>query len=271
MSNQDSFHDSQAALEAQRVSSSHARSRRRRPLLAAIEDFSPTFFAICMNAGIISILLHQLQYDFSGQPVLSTIAYLVDVVLFIVFSMLMLARLLLFGRGAIHNIGNDVEQLCFTACWPIAWLTISAGTALVVSQASWGGYAWTIVAYTFWWIGAAWIFVTGLIVYMTLFRKNLISLHNAPAAMMIPAVGVATAASTAGLIASYSSGITATLQVPIIIMGYILLGQALFLALVLYTIFILRLFTEGFMAGEQMPSLLLLVSHPSLLDRRRTI
>ncbi|RDW75958.1 hypothetical protein BP5796_06779 [Coleophoma crateriformis] len=251
--------ESQEALEAQPVAGAHLQQRRRRPLLAAIETFPPTYFAICMNAGIISILLHQLPYNFSGQLVLSTIAYLTDVVLFVIFSFFMAARLLFFRRSALHSIGGDIEQLCFTACWPIAWLTISAGTGLVVSQASWAGYRWTVVAYAFWWVGAAWVFVTGLIVYMTLFRKNLLSLHNATPALMLPAVGVATAASTGGVMINYSSGITATLQVPVIIVGYLLLGQGLFLSLVLYTIFLLRLFTEGFVAAEKMPSLILLL------------
>jgi len=48
-----------------------------------------------MNAGIISILLHQLPYQFKGLGVLSTIAFLVDFVFFICFSVVFLEYVLI--------------------------------------------------------------------------------------------------------------------------------------------------------------------------------
>jgi tellurite resistance protein TehA-like permease len=69
-----------------------------------------------MNAGIIAILLHQLPYQFSGLPVLSTIAFVIDLVLFIIFSLIFLTRLAWFKWEAYYEVTDDINELALGAC-----------------------------------------------------------------------------------------------------------------------------------------------------------
>lgn len=211
-----------------------------------------------MNAGIISILLHQLPYRFNGLGVLSTIAFLIDFVLFIVFSIIFLARFAVFGKQTYAEITDDIQDLSFLACWPIAWLTLSSLVSLIVSTAGWGGHAFTIVAYVMWWFGAGWMLLTFFFIFITMVRKQKASGDaggRLPPLILIPAMGIATLATTGGLIATYSSGISARMAVPIIIFSFLMVGLAVFMATFLYTLLLYQLFTNGWPAPATTPAM----------------
>ena len=75
---------------------------------------------------------------------------------------------------------------------------------------------------------------------------------------MIPAIGIATDALVGSLICVYADDVSARLAVPVIIVGYFLLGMAIWLGLILYAIFFHRLMASGWPPGPQRPSLLIL-------------
>jgi len=237
----------------------YQQNKQRRPLGAMIENFSPAWFAVCMNTGILGILMHQFPYQFNGLPVLATIAYVLDLVLFVIFSIIFISRFIIYPHSAWPKIAEDPNELTYMVCWPIAWLTLDALTALVASQASWGGHAFTLVAYVMWWIGAAWTFIFGAIIYITVFEKNKLDYSNMPPSMFIPAVGVATVASVAGLVVNYSHDMSARLAIPIVIFAYILLGQGIFLGLILFAMYLHHLMVQGMPKGPKAPAILLLL------------
>lgn len=73
----------------------------------------------------------------------------------------------------------------------------------------------------------------------------------------MPCVALATAGVTGGLIASYSYHISARMAVPIIIVAFILVGMAVFIALLLYAYLFYQLFVTGFPGGPQSAMLFL--------------
>lgn len=232
--------------------------QKRSAIRALIQDFSPIWFVYCMNAGIISILLHQLPYRFDGLGVLSTIAFMVDFVLFIVFSIIFLTRFALYRKQAYTEITDNIQDLSFLAAWPIAWLTLSSLVALIVSTAGWGGHAFTVVAYVMWWFGAGWMLLTYFFIFITMVRKAKASGEGGgrlPPLILMPAMGIATVATTGGLIASYSYAISARLAVPIIIFSFLMVGIAVFTATFLYTLLLYHLFTEGWPAPAITPAM----------------
>lgn len=212
-----------------------------------------------MNAGIIAIIMHQLPYQFHGLPVLSTIAFMIDFVLFIVFSVVLLLRFAMFRGQAYNEICENVPDLGLLACWPIAWLTVTAFVSLTVSEAGWGSHSFTIVAYVMWWIGAAWVLSTVVFVIVVLTRRHSITKQSLPPMVLIPAVGVSTLATVGGLISSFSSEISARLAVPVIIFSFWAVGVAILLAIFIYAMIVHQLFAKGWPAPEQSASLFLLV------------
>ena len=139
-------------------------SKTHRPLPAwknIIKNFSPAWFSISMNTGILAILMHQLPYQFNALPVLSTIMYVFNLVLFVIFAILTLLRWVLFPKAAAHAHATSLNELCFLGAAPIAFLTLTALTSLIVTSSYWGGHPWSLVAYVMWWFGTAWMVTTG--------------------------------------------------------------------------------------------------------------
>lgn len=230
-----------------------------------------------MNAGVIGEILNIFPYQFKGVKVLGTIAYVVDLVLFILFASILLLRLLIYPKKSYTKITGDAEPLVLMGCAPIAFLTIAALTATIVSNSYWGGHAFMIVGYVLWWIGVAWTLLFTAGIYITLFRKQVVGEEKElPPATIIPAVAVATAAATGAYIVNYSYSMTPRLGLPVIIVGYMLTGVAMILAIVVYTFSIAKLVTEGYPPPEKSPSmivlvLLLLVCHLHQLISARSV
>ena len=208
-----------------------------------------------MNAGIIAILLHQLPYQFHGLPVLSTIAFTIDFVLFVIFSLIFLTRIVWFRKDAYYEITGDINELAMLACWPIAWQTLACLTCLIVSNSHWGGHAFTLVGYVMWWIGTGWTLANLLFTFTTLIRRHNAFDRKLPPTIVIPAVGVSTAATTGGLIASYADKISARLAVPIIIVSFLLVGIGMFMSIFLYTYLFHALLIDGWPAADKIASL----------------
>lgn len=198
-----------------------------------------------MNAGIIAMLMHQFPYQFPGLPVLSTIAWMIDFVWFIIASLIFLLRLAWFRREAYEELTNDMSTLAMLACWPISWMTLVAFVSLTVSDAYWGGHAFTLVAYVMWWIGAGWTLATLFFVFCVLISRRLPAQNPLPTLIVIPAVAVATLGAIGGLICSYSSGISGRLAVPVIIFSFFGVGMGIFMAIFLYAYLLHQQLTLG--------------------------
>ncbi|KAI8874390.1 C4-dicarboxylate transporter/malic acid transport protein [Ramicandelaber brevisporus] len=57
-----------------------------------IKHFTPSWFSITMGTGIVSILIHNLPYQFHGQQILSQAIFYLNVVLYVCFSIITIAR-----------------------------------------------------------------------------------------------------------------------------------------------------------------------------------
>lgn len=87
--------DEEAHLNHHSPTSTNPTTPSRPPLRALIQDFSPFWFTWCMNTGILSSLMYTLPYTFRGLPTIATILFLIDLTLFILFSILFSLRLYL--------------------------------------------------------------------------------------------------------------------------------------------------------------------------------
>ena len=213
-----------------------------------------------MNTGILSLLIHNLPYNFgAGQLIISAILYVIDLSLFVIFSIIMSLRFYLYGSTALQEIALDVQELCFMGTWVISWMTLVSLTATIVSNSYWGGQAFTIVAVVMWWISVGWTLLTALVIYTMLTEKELTAAKNLSLAIILPAVATATTAAEGGLLAIYAFQISARLAVPIIIVSYMMLGIGFFVALLIYALFLQRILVTGWFEGIKRPSLCLLV------------
>lgn len=190
---------------------------------------------------------------------LSTVLYVFEIILYVVFSSIMITRWIVYPHVAVRRAMSNPDELLAYAIPPIALMTIAGLTATQVSTASWGGHAFMLVSYVLWWIGCIWVFATALVVFPVLFHTgNQADRVMTPVLFMAP-VGLATAASEVGLITTRACCMSARLAVPMLVVGYFAAGIALFMAIVLYTIYFHRLLASGCTIPAKRPGLFLLV------------
>lgn len=138
-------------------------------------------------------------------------------------------------------------------------MTIAALTASQVSTTAWGGHAFTLVAYVLWWIGVFWMFSTAVVVIVTcIYTGNQMDRSMTPVLFMAP-VGLATAGVEAGNIASNGAEMSARLAIPMLVVGYFVVGIALFMGIILYTLFFHRLLAAGLNPPAQRAALFILI------------
>jgi len=231
----------------------------RTPMMSALQNFSPVWFALAMDTGILGILLDRLGYQFTGIQTLATICYVVLILMLVVFGTLQIVRFAMFPAAVVRQTSRNFEEICFWANPIIAWLTMSALTATQVSSTYWGGPWARTLAIVFWWMGAAgaWICAAGICI--ALFRLGLVHDRTLPPTIFLPVIALVTTASTGGLIVNYGQDVSPGLAIPIIIFSYFCVGYGALLGLMMYSIFTHRLMSAGFPAPAKLPGLFVLV------------
>lgn len=232
---------------------------QRSVLSALIQDFSPVWVTWSMNTGILALLMHTLPYQFHGLKVISTVLFVTDLVIFIICSILMSLRFLRYRWTAWAEITSDVNELCFMSCFPIAWMTLTSLTSLIVSNAYWGGHAFTVVAYVMWWISVGWTLSFGIGIYIILTLKPLTKAYDLSLSIILPAVATSTAAAVGGFLANYSAGLSARLAIPVIIMSFMLVGIGFFVAMMVFALLLQRILANSWFDAVRRPSLVILL------------
>ncbi|KAG9205840.1 hypothetical protein G6514_006114 [Epicoccum nigrum] len=114
----------------------------------AIKNFSPVWFLISMDTGVLNTIMHLLPWQFRGLDILSTIMWVFNLVLFTAFSLLAVTRLLTFPFHVKRESLNQLEEIPYQGAPAIAYLTLVAQVALTCSTA-WG-FRPTVLAYVLW-------------------------------------------------------------------------------------------------------------------------
>jgi tellurite resistance protein TehA-like permease len=194
-----------------------------------------------MDTGILSILLNLLPYRFSGLGILSTILFVLNIALFVTFTVLSLARLYLHRAHVTHVTLTSADELSFLGA-PATW-----------------GFSWTIVAYVLWWIGLVWTVCLTSFTLIVSAKHSLVTPQTMSPSALLPLISVMTLGTTAGIVTRYGVGITPAMAVPVIVVGYMCIGYALFLSLIYYVLLATTLFTSGLPAPAKIPALVIAV------------
>lgn len=212
-----------------------------------------------MNSGALSELLHQCPYRFNGIDILADIFFVVNLTLYTIFSVLFIARFFWFRWDAYHEIVNNMADLTFVSCWAIAFMTLTAGVSLIVSNAWWGGYPFSVVAYVMWWIVMLWNGCLLFWAFLTLIRRHDASDRRLPTSIIIPAVSVATVSITGAVVATFSKDMSARLAIPMIIVSFNWAGVGILLGIILYCYLFHSLLAQGWPPPDATPTIFIMV------------
>ncbi|KAK3326796.1 voltage-dependent anion channel, partial [Apodospora peruviana] len=203
----------------------------------------------------------------------STVFFFIDLVLFIIFSLIFLLRLIWFRRQAgaelfhvssqqpdhDNNTDETDDDLGYLAAWPLVWMTLVAFAAVIapeLGQHSQTARTVSHLAYTAWWIGAAWTVVTTLVILAVPLLSSPPDQQPKqkilPPSTVFPPMALAFVAFIGALIVSNLLSATATTTglsppklatVPVIIFALCAIGAALFMSLILYPIILIHQLT----------------------------
>lgn len=223
----------------------------------AIRNFSPQWYTVSMDTGILSIILNLLPWTFRGQGILSTVMFIFNFFLFIAFSTMSILRLFRHRHHVRTQTLTSVEEQCYLGAPATAYLTLVAQVALTCSTA-WG-FHWTIFAYALWWVG--FVFTIGLCSsnMIMLIKRNMMTDREMTPTIFLPLISVMTLSSTAGIICNYGVGMTPALAVPVIVVAYMAIGYSLFLSLMYYAFLTHKLLVVGLPLPAKIPALVITV------------
>lgn len=221
------------------------------------------WFSLCISSGGLGLVLNApFPYPARWLSICGDIFFVIDLVTFLLFLAVMVARWIVFPRLVLRKLVSDQQELAAYAIIPITLHTIAALVASQVSTANWGGTgnAFMLVSYVLWWTGMVFNLVHAAAVIIILSRSPEHIGRIMSPAVFLPIVGMATAAVEAGTISEHSSAMSTRLVIPMLIMGYFLLGIAIWMGLVLYALFLYRIMNYGWPEAPGIAGLALLVS-----------
>ncbi|KAL2754363.1 hypothetical protein ACRALDRAFT_1032301 [Sodiomyces alcalophilus JCM 7366] len=164
-----------------------------------VRNFTPSWFAVVMGTGIVSILLRTLPYNARWISHGVAIAFFVlNIALFIVITLMSVMRYTLYPKLWTAMLGNHEESLPL-GCFPMGFATIIDMMVSVCSH--WGD--WLIyLAWAFWWFDVVLSAATCITVLFMIFRRQKPSLDKVTANYLFPIIPLIVAAAEGSVVAN---------------------------------------------------------------------
>ncbi|KAJ6444435.1 C4-dicarboxylate transporter/malic acid transport protein [Purpureocillium lavendulum] len=162
-----------------------------------VRNFTPSWFAVNMGTGIVSVLLHNLPWNAQWLQYVSYVFFALNIALFAVFFVISVLRYTLYPEIWRAMISHPGQSL-FLGCFPMGFATIINMMIFCCSQ--WGD--WLIyLAWAFWWIDVLLSMATCITMPFIVMHRHKPGLHNTTAALLLPIVPTVVAAATGGIVA----------------------------------------------------------------------
>jgi C4-dicarboxylate transporter/malic acid transport protein len=201
-----------------------------------IRQFTPNWFAATMGTGVLALALAQLATHIPGLLHVAEGLWLVNIGLFVLFSLLYAARWVLFFDEARRVFGHSTVSMFFGTI-PMGLATIINGF-LLFGLSRWGNAAVSI-AEELWWLDVAMALACGVLIPFMMFTRQEHSIDQMTAVWLLPVVAAEVAAASGGLLAPHLAD-TAS-QFGVLITSYVLWAFSVPVAFSILTILLLRM------------------------------
>ncbi len=202
---------------------------------AFIRHFTPNWFAMTMGTGVLALVVARLPWALPGRMALAEALWLFAVLLFAVFSLLFLARVLL-HRDTVWPMLLHPVQSMFLGAIPMG-LAVLINGLLLFGPARWGEGVFAL-AHGLWWLDAGLALCSVLLVPYLMFTRQNHALEKLTAVWLLPIVAPEVAAGAAGALLPHLEPVAAR---QVLVVGFVLWGMSLALAFSLITLVLLRL------------------------------
>ncbi|WP_417254435.1 TDT family transporter [Celeribacter sp.] len=196
-----------------------------------IRQFTPNWFAATMGTGILSIALSKTPLFALGEAL-----WLFNIVLFTLFSVLLIARWAFFFDEAMRVFNHPVVSMFF-GCIPMGLATVLNGF-LIYGTAHLGDTA-VHIAEMLWWIDVGLSVLCGIAVPYLMFTRQDHSVEQMTAVWLLPMVAAEVAAVSGGLLAPHL--VAPQMQMMVLVLSYVLWALSVPIAMGVIVILLLRL------------------------------
>lgn len=203
--------------------------------LAFVRQFTPNWFAMTMGTGVLAQVVAKMPVSFAGQLWLAEGLWLLTTLLFVLFSGLFAARLLLF-RDTLWPMLDHPVQSMFLGAIPMGLVQVIAGMLLFAEPVY--GQIVVQLAHGLWWLDLVLALGVALGVPYLMFTRQQHALEKLTGVWLLPIVAPEVAATGAAALAPHLAADQAQL---LLSLGYVLWGLSLSLAFALIALVLLRL------------------------------
>ena len=202
---------------------------------AFIENFTPNWFATTMGTGITAIGINTLSNYFAGLSALATGIWIFNIGLFLFFTIVMLAQILLYPKSW-QRILHHSSQGMFLGCIPMGLMTIVNG--FVFFGLPLMGDVAIQIGVVLWWVDVVLSVLSILIVPYYMFTHQEHALENMTAVWLLPFVACEVAAAGGALLLPH---LVSADVLTILFSSLVLWSMSVSLALSILVIFFYRL------------------------------
>ncbi|PPR07411.1 hypothetical protein CVT26_013727 [Gymnopilus dilepis] len=236
-------------------------------LLSAISDLpqilvrraTPALFAIIMGTGAISVLFTIFPYTHGSSPMitLSLIIFFTNLFLFTFFSVLVIAKYVHYPQKWSSLLKNPVTSL-YCGCYPMGATTlINIAVEIIHARFHIGGKGFLYFLWAMWWLDVLVSFICCWVGLHFMFTYQKHSLQSMTAMWLLPVVTLIVASSTGGVMTQALQPYSASYALLTIVVSVFMVSVGLSLALMILTIYLLRLITYGIPPGGTVLSVFL--------------
>jgi C4-dicarboxylate transporter/malic acid transport protein len=201
-----------------------------------VRQFTPNWFTATMGTGILALALNQFPRHIGGLHTVAQGLWFLNIVLFLLFSVLYFGRWVAHYHGARRIFGHSVVSMFFGAI-PMGLATIINGF-LVFGIPLWGSAA-VQMARVLWWMDVVMAIACGVLIPFLMFTRQEHSLEKMTAVWLLPIVAAEVAAASGALLVAHLSDPQAAVR--IIVISYALWAFSVPLAMSILVILLMRL------------------------------
>lgn len=202
----------------------------------AIRQFTPNWFAATMGTGILSLSLAQFPWPFPGLRQVAEGLWMLNIVLFLLFSATYVARWIMYFDEAKRVFGHSTVSMFFGTI-PMGMATIINGL-LVFGLPRWGAEVIPL-AHALWWLDVVMSMLCGICIPYMMFTRQQHSIDQMTAVWLLPVVAAEVAAVSGGLLVPHIADVHS--QLLMVITSYVLWAYSVPLALSILVILLLRM------------------------------
>ncbi|CAK4017508.1 voltage-dependent anion channel [Lecanosticta acicola] len=222
--------------------------QRISPLRLALKNFTSQFFLIPQGTGILSVVLHQLHYQFPGLTIISRICGILTAVCLFAFLALYLLRCCLFPAHVWTQLRTAIMETACLSSIVISYTTLIQNIALNLHWAEG-------VVVGLWWANVALAALACVGTPYVFTKVHSPGIDWVPPGILLPLIAALTAAAGGGVVASYVAGAK---REDVVAVSFLLIGLGLPLSVVVDAVFLARLMDRHFPVHEEVFKLMIL-------------